>query len=116
MRFHRLKVLRRLPHPGRGFTQGLLTDGATVWESTGLYEQSSLRRYRLGAVQCETCASLPRDLFAEGICRAGAASVIATLLIAFMFMRQSRACRLSKDSISCTAMSIGGSCLGPAIG
>ena len=26
MRFHRLKVLRRLPHPGRCFTQGLLTE------------------------------------------------------------------------------------------
>jgi glutaminyl-peptide cyclotransferase len=73
MRFHRLKVLRRLPHPGHGFTQGLLTDGATVWESTGLYEQSTLRRYRLGADRWEACAPLSQDLFAEGICRAGAA-------------------------------------------
>ncbi len=48
-RFHRLKVLRRLAHPGHGFTQGLITDGSTVWESTGQYGQSSLRRYRLGA-------------------------------------------------------------------
>jgi glutaminyl-peptide cyclotransferase len=71
MRFHRLQVLRRLPHPGRGFTQGLLTDGSTVWESTGLYGQSSLRRYRLGAAQWEACAPLPPELFAEGICRAG---------------------------------------------
>ena len=73
MRFHRLKVLRRLPHPGRGFTQGLLTDGGTVWESTGLYGQSSLRRYRLGAGQWEACAPVPAELFAEGICRVGAA-------------------------------------------
>ncbi len=71
MRFHRLQVLRRLPHPRRGFTQGLLTDGSTVWESTGLYGQSSLRRYRLGAERWEACAPLPPELFGEGICRAG---------------------------------------------
>ena len=73
MRFHRLKVLRRLPHPGRGFTQGLITDGRTVWESSGLYGESSLRRYRLGAGQWESCVPLPPELFAEGICRAGEA-------------------------------------------
>jgi glutaminyl-peptide cyclotransferase len=73
MRFHRLKVLRRLPHPGQGFTQGLILAGGTVWESSGLYGQSSLRRYRLGAGRWEACAPLPPELFAEGICRAGEA-------------------------------------------
>jgi glutaminyl-peptide cyclotransferase len=73
MRFHRLQVLRRLPHPGRGFTQGLLLCGDTVWESTGLYGQSALRRYKLGAGEWEACAPLPPELFAEGICRAGEA-------------------------------------------
>jgi glutaminyl-peptide cyclotransferase len=71
MRFHRARVLRRLPHPGRGFTQGLITDGATVWESTGLYGQSALRRYRLGSGQAEALAALPPELFGEGICRVG---------------------------------------------
>src|SRR3989442_10286350 len=69
--FHRLQVLRRLPHPGLGFTQGLIVAGDTVWESTGLYGQSSLRRYRLGAGRWEACAPLPPELFAEGICLAG---------------------------------------------
>jgi glutamine cyclotransferase len=73
MRFHRLKELRRLPHPGRGFTQGLLLSGDTVWESSGLYGESALRRYRLGARELEACAPLPPELFAEGICRAGEA-------------------------------------------
>ncbi len=71
MRFHRLEVLRRLPHPGRGFTQGLIVDGGTVWESTGLYGQSSLRRYRLGAERAQAYAPLPPTLFGEGICRVG---------------------------------------------
>ena len=73
MRFHRLRVLRRLPHPGRGFTQGLIVTGGTVWESTGRYGQSALRRYPLGATEAEACAALPPELFAEGICRAGGA-------------------------------------------
>jgi len=71
MRFHRLQVLRRLPHPGRGFTQGLILAGGAVWESTGLYGESSLRRYRLGAGEWESCAPLAPELFAEGICLAG---------------------------------------------
>ena len=70
-RFHRLKVLRRLPHPGRGFTQGLLAGDGTVWESTGQYGQSMVRRYRLGQDEDEASTSLPPDLFGEGICRVG---------------------------------------------
>ena len=65
-------MLRRLPHPGRGFTQGLIVGREMVWESTGGYGQSALRRYRLGAQRAEAEAPLPPELFAEGICRAGA--------------------------------------------
>jgi glutaminyl-peptide cyclotransferase len=61
-----------MPHPGRGFTQGLILDGGMVWESTGGYGQSALCRYRVGADRPEDCAPLPPQLFGEGICRAGA--------------------------------------------
>ena len=71
VRFHRLKVLRRLPHPGRGFTQGLIAEDGTVWESTGMYGESAVRRYQLGGDRVEASAALPPELFAEGICRAG---------------------------------------------
>jgi glutaminyl-peptide cyclotransferase len=70
-RFHRVKVLRRLPHPDRGFTQGLLAEGDAVWESTGNYGRSTLRRYRLGQAGPGDCAALPAELFGEGICRVG---------------------------------------------
>lgn len=70
-RFHRVKVLRRLPHPGRAFTQGLISSGGTVWESTGLYGQSALRRYPLGQDHAPDTAALPPELFAEGICLVG---------------------------------------------
>ena len=63
-----------MPHPGRGFTQGLILDGHTVWESTGGYGQSALCRYRLGADRPDVHAPLPPELFGEGICQAGPTS------------------------------------------
>ena len=71
MRTWRAEVVRRLPHPGRGSTQGLIAADGMVWESTGLYGSSALCRYPLGADQPDQRAALPGELFAEGICRAG---------------------------------------------
>ena len=71
MRFYRVKVVRTLPHPGHGFTQGLLAEGDTVWESGGQYGMSVLRRYELGAKGVAAEAGLPPELFAEAICRVG---------------------------------------------
>jgi glutamine cyclotransferase len=65
------EVIRRVAHPGRGFTQGLIADGERVWESTGRYGGSALCRYQLGAGQAEQRAEVPAEFFAEGICRAG---------------------------------------------
>jgi glutaminyl-peptide cyclotransferase len=45
--------------------------GNTVWESTGLYGQSALFRYELGAADPERSAALAPELFGEGICLAG---------------------------------------------
>jgi glutamine cyclotransferase len=45
--------------------------GNTVWESTGLYGQSALVRYELGAADPERSAALAPELFGEGICLAG---------------------------------------------
>ena len=72
VRFHRVRVVRRVPHPERGFTQGLVAaDGGFVWESTGHYGQSELRRYHFGADAVVARAALPPELFGEGICRIG---------------------------------------------
>ena len=78
MRFFRVKVVRTLPHPGRGFTQGLMAEGETVWESGGQYGMSVLRRYTLGAAEVAAEAGLPGELFAEGICRVGGSIVQLT--------------------------------------
>jgi glutaminyl-peptide cyclotransferase len=64
-------VIRRVRHPGRGFTQGLIADDGTVCESTGRYGESALCRYPLGAAQAERRAEVPAEYFAEGICRIG---------------------------------------------
>jgi glutaminyl-peptide cyclotransferase len=64
-------VIRRVPHPGRGFTQGLIVGDGIVYESTGLYGISALCRYRLGASEPEQRAEVPAEFFAEGICRIG---------------------------------------------
>jgi glutamine cyclotransferase len=71
VRFHRVRVVRKVPHPGRGFTQGLIAEDGTIWESTGNYGESSLRRYELGATAPAARAELPAELFGEGICRVG---------------------------------------------
>jgi glutamine cyclotransferase len=71
VRFFRVQVVAVLPHPGRGFTQGLLADGGTLWESVGQYGQSALRRYTPGATAPAAEAKLADELFAEGICRYG---------------------------------------------
>ena len=71
VRFHRVRVVRKAPHPGRGFTQGLIAEGGAVWESTGNYGESLLCRYEFGARTPEARAELPPELFGEGICRVG---------------------------------------------
>ena len=78
MRFFRVKVVRKLPHPGRGFTQGLIAEGETVWESGGQYGMSVLRRYELGAAKVAAEGGIPPELFAEGICRVGGSIVQLT--------------------------------------
>jgi len=71
LRTWRAGVIRRVAHPGRGFTQGLIADDGAVWESTGQYGASALCRYQLGAGQVGQRAALPAELFGEGICRVG---------------------------------------------
>jgi glutamine cyclotransferase len=71
MRTWRTAVIGRVPHPGQAFTQGLIEQDGTVWESTGQYGASALRRYRLGDGEAERSAALPAELFGEGICRLG---------------------------------------------
>ena len=85
VRTYGVRVVRRAAHPGRGFTQGLLSEGGTIWESLGNYRQSELRRYELADAKFTRRSGIPGDrggtldarvklapeFFAEGICRVG---------------------------------------------
>ena len=65
------EVLNVYPHDSGAFTQGLLWDGGALYESTGLWGQSSLRRVDLETGEPETRIALADTYFAEGLERVG---------------------------------------------
>ncbi len=67
----RARVIRKLPHDSEAFTQGLLWHDGALYESTGQYGKSSLRRVRFedGKVLAER--PLQGSLFGEGLARVG---------------------------------------------
>lgn len=71
--FERLKVeiVKEYPHDSKAFTQGLEFHDGVLWEGTGRYGTSTLRKVKLddGVVQAST--SLPREHFGEGITKVG---------------------------------------------
>jgi glutamine cyclotransferase len=61
-------VLRTIPHDSRAFTQGLFYDNGLLYESTGLYGQSSLRI--IDVKNGDILKNIPvPDIFAEGCAR-----------------------------------------------
>lgn len=60
-------ILARRPHDAQAFTQGLLLSGGVLFESTGLYGQSSLRRVDPATGRVLARVELPRKLFGEGL-------------------------------------------------
>lgn len=61
------KVLETFYHDSNSFTQGLVISKSIVTESTGLYGQSSLRRYKLGAKKADVIYRLEKEFFGEGL-------------------------------------------------
>nr|WP_246347111.1 glutaminyl-peptide cyclotransferase [Sphingomonas jinjuensis] len=59
------RVLARLPHDRSAFTEGLLIDNGTLYESTG--RDSSVRRVDLKTGRVLASAPIPNNLFGEGI-------------------------------------------------
>ncbi len=62
-------VIHRYPHATDAFTEGLLidADNATLYESTGLNGESSLRREDLATGQVLARVDIPAQYFAEGL-------------------------------------------------
>jgi glutamine cyclotransferase len=62
------RVIRTIPHDTKAFTQGILWYKGLLYESTGLYGQSSLRC--VDPADGRVIRSIPvPDVFAEGLCR-----------------------------------------------
>ncbi|MEE8277111.1 MAG: glutaminyl-peptide cyclotransferase [Thermoanaerobaculia bacterium] len=67
----RAEVRSVRPHDPEAFTQGLLWYQGKLYESTGQYGTSSLRRIDPATGQVEQSVKLADDLFAEGLARVG---------------------------------------------
>ncbi len=66
------KVVRTFPHDPNAFTQGLLIDpDGTVYESTGQYGESKLRKYQLESGEISQEVDLLPKYFGEGLARWG---------------------------------------------
>jgi len=61
------EILATHPHDIGSFTQGLITDGDVITETSGLYTKSFLLQYQAISGEILQRVDLPKDLFAEGI-------------------------------------------------
>jgi glutamine cyclotransferase len=61
------KIIKTYPHDTSAFTQGLVYDGGVLYEGTGKYGQSSLRRVDLDTGRVLKQTSLAGALFGEGV-------------------------------------------------
>lgn len=61
------EIVTTFPHDPEAFTQGLIIDGGQMYEGTGQYGQSTLRRVELETGHVEQRVALSDHLFGEGI-------------------------------------------------
>ena len=61
------KVINTYPHDSKAFTQGLVFEHGSLYEGTGLYGDSSLRKIHLETGEIEQIYRLPKKFFGEGI-------------------------------------------------
>ncbi len=74
------EVVNVYPHDADAWTQGLAFDGGYLYESTGLYGRSSVRRVRLETGEVLKKRELSDEFFAEGLAVAGERLVQLTWL------------------------------------
>ena len=63
-----VKVLETLPHDRKAYTQGLFFHGGELFESTGGYGESSLRKLDLSSGKALVQKNFNRKYFGEGSC------------------------------------------------
>ena len=83
----RVDVLRELPHDTTAYTQGLLWWNGGLYESTGRYGESTLRRLNPETGAVEQRIDVPPAFFGEGLARVGDRLIMLTWMAerAFVF-------------------------------
>jgi len=89
------EVIRRLDHDPDAFTQGLDVAGDTIYESTGLYGQSSVRHLQLATGKTLKRQSLDARYFGEGM-------VVVDDLIYLVTWREQTGMVLDRQSLNIT--------------
>ena len=74
----RVDVLRELPHDTTAYTQGLLWWNGSLYESTGRYGESTLRRLNPETGAVEQRLDVPPAFFGEGLARTGDRLIMLT--------------------------------------
>jgi glutaminyl-peptide cyclotransferase len=65
--YYTYEIVNQFPHDPEAFTQGLVYEDEWLYESTGLYGRSSLRRVDLETGEVVQIFSLPDQYFGEGL-------------------------------------------------
>ncbi len=74
----RVEIVARRAHDTNTFTQGLEIDGAVLYESSGLYDRSTVRAIDRASGRVLRSYDLPDDMFAEGLTKVGDSLVVLT--------------------------------------
>jgi glutaminyl-peptide cyclotransferase len=61
------KIINIYPHDSTAYTQGLVYDGKDLYESTGLYGNSTVRRVELETGRIQKIYRMPAKYFGEGM-------------------------------------------------
>jgi len=61
------KIINIYPHDKAAYTQGLVYDGQNLYESTGLYGNSTVRQVELETGKIQQSYSMPVEYFGEGM-------------------------------------------------
>ena len=61
------KIINSYPHDKAAYTQGLVYDGQNLYESTGLYGNSTVRQVELETGKIQQSYSMPVEYFGEGM-------------------------------------------------
>lgn len=84
----RLRVIRKYPHATDAFTQGLIWHEGVMYESTGQYGRSSLRKVRLEDGKVLAQRKLGPKFFGEGLERVGERLIQLTWRSGFAFVSE----------------------------